>query len=387
MHIALIGLFCAEYPIALANALARSNQVTLFLSMPHLALRFPAVSKFDTWLRERRIVDETISLRLIDHPTTGRYLQKISMAFGLAQSIRELHPDVVHYQSGGTLWFPLAMSRLRRFPLVVTIHDVTHHTGDRPSKAILVSTNFLVSHLSHEIIVHGQHQAEALSRTYRTPRKKVNVVPMGSFPLYKAFWGGETKQDGQVVLFFGRMRAYKGLEVLIKAAPIIAARIPNVRIVIAGAGECESAHRAARERPDLFEIHNRYIPAEEVPNLFQRAALVVLPYLDATQTAVAPLAYLFGKPVVATAVGSIPEIVDDGKTGLLVAPGDELALAKAVATLLEDPKRREAMGQAAAAKVEQDLSWDSIAAKTLAVYNCASEAAKFKREASGAREQ
>ncbi len=380
MRIALIGFFCAEYPIALANALAKSNDVTLFLSLQDLALRFPGVSHFPAWLQERRIVDETVSLRLIDHPAAGDYLRKLRMAYKLVPSIRELQPDVVHYQSGGNPWVPLAMPWLRQFPLVATIHDVTHHTGDWPPKTTLAPTNFLVTRMAHQIIVHGRQQADILSRTYRTPRNKIHVVPMGSFPLYEVFSDGESEGESPVILFFGRLRAYKGVEVLIRAAPLIAARVPHVRIVIAGAGECKAVHKAAAEHPEWFEVHNRFIRADEVPGMFRKSAVVVLPYLDATQSAVVPLAYLFGKPVVATKVGSIPEIVEDGKTGWLVEPGDERGLADAVVRLLLEAETRERMGRAAAAKIKDDLSGDAVASKTLAVYHRARECARTAPE-------
>jgi glycosyltransferase involved in cell wall biosynthesis len=205
---------------------------------------------------------------------------------------------------------------------------------------------------------------------------------MGSFPLYKALSGEEVEQDRPVVLFFGRIRAYKGLDVLVRAAPMIAASIPNVRIIIAGAGDCDIANKATVEQPELFEIYNHHIRADKVPGLFQRSAVVVLPYLDATQSAVASLACLFGKPVVASHVGSIPEIVEDGKTGLLVPRGDEYSLAEAVVMLLEEPKKRKEMGKAAAAKIEEELSWDSISTKTLAVYHRACKVDQSNGEAS-----
>jgi glycosyltransferase involved in cell wall biosynthesis len=155
---------------------------------------------------------------------------------------------------------------------------------------------------------------------------------------------------------------------LIKATPHILAKVPDARIIIAGAGDCPSIHEAANAYPYTFEIHNRFIQADEVGRFFLEASLVALPYQDATQSGIVPIAYLFGRPVVATRVGSIPEVVDDGKTGLLVEPGDEQSLANAVVKLLRDPDTCKSMGKAAAAKLEQDLSWQIIAKKTLQVY-------------------
>ena len=119
---------------------------------------------------------------------------------------------------------------------------------------------------------------------------------------------------------------------------------------------------------ESFEIINEFIPDEEIAQLFQRAKLVVLPYIEASQSGIIAIAYAFKKPVIVSSVGSIPEVVDHGKTGLLVPPGDAKALAEAIIELLKDDRLREEMGNNAFAKMEQELSWDKIAEKTLQVY-------------------
>jgi glycosyltransferase involved in cell wall biosynthesis len=115
-------------------------------------------------------------------------------------------------------------------------------------------------------------------------------------------------------------------------------------------------------------VHNSYIEADKVSALFQRASLVVQPYLEASQSGIVPIAYRHARPVVATRVGSIPEVVEDGVTGLLVQPGDEHALALAVITLLQDDALRQKMGLQASEKLSRDLSWEAIAQKTRMVY-------------------
>lgn len=320
-----------------------------------------------TELRERQILDPAVSLHLINYPT-GRYLRKVGLARDLLSAIRALQPDVVHYQSAADPWVPLAMSRLRRFPLVATIHDASAHPDGWAAYVIQAAKNLFVTRLAHQVIVHGQQQADILIQRCHALPDTVNVIPLGPYEMFKVLASGQITQDGRVVLFFGQLRPHKGIDVLIRAAPLIAARMPDVRIVIAGSGECPAIHRAAAEHPEWFEVHNYFIKAEEVHRHFRRAALVVQPYLEASQSGVLPVAYMFGRPVVASRVGSIPEVVDDGETGYLVEPGDERALAQAVIRLLEDAPLREAMGKAARAKVERDLSWNGIAEKTLAVY-------------------
>ncbi len=103
--------------------------------------------------------------------------------------------------------------------------------------------------------------------------------------------------------------------------------------------------------------------------LFRQASVVVLPYIDASQSGVIPVAYTFAKPVVATTVGGLPEMVDDGCTGYLVPPRDSDALADAVVHLLQHPTLRHALGANAKRKAETEWAPDVIAEQTLQVYH------------------
>jgi len=119
---------------------------------------------------------------------------------------------------------------------------------------------------------------------------------------------------------------------------------------------------------DKFCVINKYIPSREVGVIFEKASVVVLPYREASQSGVIPIAYAFGKPVVATRVGSIPEVVKDGKTGILVPPEDPDALAEAIIFLLKNEVKRKEMGKEAKNYGEEELSWDKAAKKTFLLY-------------------
>jgi glycosyltransferase involved in cell wall biosynthesis len=117
-----------------------------------------------------------------------------------------------------------------------------------------------------------------------------------------------------------------------------------------------------------FEIHEGYAPGDLVPELFQRASLVALPYLSAASSGVLMTAYAFGRPVVATNISGLLEYVQDGVTGLLVAPADVEQLAGAIVRLLSDDILRQRMGENAAHWVNEELSAESVAMQTLKVY-------------------
>lgn len=142
--------------------------------------------------------------------------------------------------------------------------------------------------------------------------------------------------DQPVVLFFGLVRAYKGLGILLQAMN----RLPQARLLIAGEFyqpradyERQIAELGLRER---IHVEDRYIPNEDVPRYFAAANVVVLPYLSATQSGVSKLAYHFDKPVIITNVGGLAEEVEEGKTGYVVPPNDPAALAAAIEKVLTE---------------------------------------------------
>jgi glycosyltransferase involved in cell wall biosynthesis len=178
----------------------------------------------------------------------------------------------------------------------------------------------------------------------------------------------DVKERPGTVLFFGRIWPYKGLDYLIRAEPFITARVPNVRFVIAGRGEDLARYRALMVHPERFELLEGYISDEQRTRLFREASVIVLPYVEASQSGVIPLAYTFEKPVVATVVGGLAEVVEDLRTGCLVPPRDANKLADAVVTLLTNDGLRESCGKNGRRKIETECSPQVVADKTLAVY-------------------
>jgi glycosyltransferase involved in cell wall biosynthesis len=162
------------------------------------------------------------------------------------------------------------------------------------------------------------------------------------------------------VLFFGYVREYKGLPTLIEAMARVA---PGVQLVVAGEiyHHDASHYRALAARAgvgDRVVFLDRFLAAREVACCFATSELVVLPYWEASQSAVVPLAMASGRGVVATAVGGLPDLVRDGETGILVPPRDPGALAAAIACGLD---RAESLGGAARAAAHA-LDWRAAAA-------------------------
>jgi glycosyltransferase involved in cell wall biosynthesis len=127
-------------------------------------------------------------------------------------------------------------------------------------------------------------------------------------------------------------------------------------------------YRKMMNNPERFTVYDEYVPDEKRAQLFRQASVVVLPYTEATQSGVIPVAYSFSKPVVATAVGGIPSQVENGVTGYLVPPRDEKALAGAIVRLLLDRNLRYMLGGNAKRKVTAEASPEVVARDTVAVY-------------------
>jgi glycosyltransferase involved in cell wall biosynthesis len=348
VHVMLIDFNFFAYSTHLASALSELCEVTLML--PDQAPAHCAT-----------LLNPQVHLRWF-HKSRIRYPSNLFMVRSLFKAITDAKPDVVH-QVAWHPWFNLALPLFPRLPLVTTIHDASTHPGDY--RKPFLSWQW---HRASHIIVHAESIRHQMISTHGLDADRVVVIPHGALNFYRAWAEEEVLEQENFVLFFGRISEYKGLQFLIEAEPLISAQVPGVRIVIAGEGEPFDRYERMMVHRDRFIIHNYHIPDEQVASLFQQASVVVLPYVEASQSGVATIAFAFGKPVVATTVGGLPEMIQDGGTGYLVPPRDASRLAEAVVSLLKSPELRRKMGYRAHELAEAGLSWPAIAQQTLEVY-------------------
>ena len=168
--------------------------------------------------------------------------------------------------------------------------------------------------------------------------------------------------DAPVLLFFGYVRRYKGLGVLLNAMPRVRERIPDVRLVVAGEFyEDEKIYRDLVRRLDLDEVVDLradYIPDEEVAAWFGASNVVVQPYVSATQSGVAQIAFHFGRPMILTDVGGLAEVVPHDRAGLVVPPDDAAALSDAIVRYF-DEGLEESLSEGVRAE-RGKYSWDRL---------------------------
>ena len=351
MKAALVSFDFPELCATLANGVGRHADVRLCLPEPEARAASP-------YLRESGALVPFPKPRLRQPAAQARTCLR------LARELRAWDPDVVHLQQG-QLYFNQALGRLGRRPLVVTVHDATCHPGDRLSRKTPQWAMDRAFRRADRVIVHAEAVREAVVRR-GVRRSRIDVLPHPAIGL--AGTAPDAPPAEPVILFFGRIWPYKGLDRLIEAEPLLAERIPGVRIVIAGEGEDLEPYRRRMTDPARYEIHNARISDEDRARLFTRARVVALPYVEASQSGVVPVAYAHGRPVVASAVGGLPEAVADGVTGLLVPPGDPRALADALARVLTEPGLAARMGAAGRSRLLGQAGAEAVGSATVAVY-------------------
>lgn len=197
-------------------------------------------------------------------------------------------------------------------------------------------------------------------------RAEVHVIPHGDEGILASAPIGDASGTDPVVLAFGTITAYKGIDTLCRAWPLVRAEVPDARLVIAGAVSADvdaAGLRSEALRLPGVDLRMGYVPVDDVAGYFARARCVVLPYKRGSQSGVAHLAHTMGRPVVATRVGDIPDVVDDEVSGLLVEPECPHALARALVRLLKDPATAGRLGAQGARNLGDRASWDEVAAR------------------------
>ncbi len=281
----------------------------------------------------------------------------------LLRVLRKIKPDVVHVVAPHE-WNPVLIPIIKVLgrPLIYTVHDPVPHRGAPLRMRI---SHMLITRAADALVVLTRYgRAQLQAQGYDT--RKIFMIPMGVFTALTKTTGYRRSTE-DLILFFGRLEPYKGLEILLSAFSRLRDALPDWKLVVAGTGTLPDV--VDRSGSSSIQILNRYVSDEEVARIMLRARIVVLPYLEATQSAVIATAYAFGRPVIVTRTGGLPEMVIQRKTGLVVPPNDVEALARAIKNLASDPRRLKRMGHCAYSVSRARWSWERIAQIHLAMYD------------------
>ena len=236
---------------------------------------------------------------------------------------------------------------------VFTVHDPVQHPGTHPLSAAEERVFKQWFRRAERFVVHGHALAEELGPI--VGRSRIVVIPHGLTARAEPL----PRPESPSVLLFGRLEQYKGVEVLVEAMRLVWEQRPDVRLVVAGAGE------AARLVPDdeRVSLIARYIPESEIDALLAGTSLMALPYTQASQSGVGLLAIAAGVPIVVSDVGALPELACD--SSFVFEAGNPRALAETLLRHLDDGTEvRRAVLRHAHAR----FSWDRVAQMSTELY-------------------
>jgi glycosyltransferase involved in cell wall biosynthesis len=351
--------FTPPYDHALCAALVRAGARVSLITSPFAYGEVPAP---DGYARRERFYRHVPG-------RAGSPLRRLAKAAVHAPEMlayrRAAGADVVHFQ-----WLDMpSLDRrlLPRAPIVLTAHDLLPREP-RPGQA---RAQRRVYDAVDAVVVHSEYGRRQLVDALGVSAAKVEVVPHGAFahlaaapesaPLPAELRGAQ----GPVVLFFGLLRPYKGVQTLLSAWR----GISGAQLWVVGRPRMPLGPLQAQAPPGVRFVP-RFVPDAEVAACFRRADVIVLPYRRTErfdQSGVLATALAFGKAIVLTDVGGFGEVAGLG-AAQLVAADDPAALHAALAGLLADAEARERLGAAAARAARETYSWDVAGARTLALY-------------------
>jgi glycosyltransferase involved in cell wall biosynthesis len=298
----------------------------------------------------------------------------------IVRMARVLRPAVVHVQAPlSTRKDAVLLLALRRLgpAVVVTAHNAVPHEG----RWIDTLGAWAMYHAADHVVVHNDVTRRAVGARFHIPARRLTVIPHGDYAIFAR--GAPTREaaraalgippDARLIVFFGAVRPYKGLDVLLDAVARLRARRADCRLIVAGTvlvGDV-AAYRQQAARlgiTDAVTFTDRYLAPADAASHLRAADVAAFPYRHVWESGSLRVAIALGCPVVASDVGGVAEIIRDGETGRLVAPNDPEALARVLAETLADLEGAAARAERALAEERRDRSWTEVAARTAALY-------------------
>lgn len=369
MRVSLVdpSAFTPPYDRALAAALARAGAEVELHTSRFLYGPVPGAEGFEVDERFYRGAARAgagskmrLPLKALEHP---------ARMFGAARRL-PAGADIVHWQ---WLTVPILDRYLLRpspVPRLITLH----YPLPPPEEPRALARQRSILDRFDAVVSHTRHGAHRLAADVGLDPERIHVIPHGAMDYLDEIADPEPlapeleEVRGPVVLFFGLLRPYKGIDTLIEAFSRLS--VPGAELWIAGMPRMpiEPLRALADRAPGRVRFMPRFISDAEIPALMRRADLLVLPYREIEQSGVLYTGLAFGKPMILSDVGGFSELGRDHRAARLVAPDDPAALATALGDLLTDELGREQLAAAAAAAAAGAFSWEAIAAQTLDLY-------------------
>lgn len=342
-----------RHVVVLLTHLDRSRYRQTLFAPPETELQVSAVPAIPLAIAPRTsLIPDLRSIRALSIPLRGQF-------------------DLVHAHGLRGALIGVLAARRAGIPSMFTAHNLL---PPMPllSRLILVR----LSHSARKVIAVSQAVANSLY-PLGVPPEKIIVIPNGidlspfdTLPAedFRSRYG--LVRTAPLLVGIGRLSREKGFDIVLDAFARLHALLPDAHLVLAGSGPCEAELHAQAKRQGE-EINARILfsgYAADILPLLQAADVVVIPSRQEGQGLVALEAMAARKPVVASRVGGLMETIRDGETGLLVPPESPEALARAIASLLNDPVRSRSLGEAGRARVETDYLLSRTLARLETLY-------------------
>jgi glycosyltransferase involved in cell wall biosynthesis len=314
-----------------------------------------------------------------------RALRLIYTWMKLTSYLIKLKPDLVQFSKINFPFEALFLAHMERRGLILTqiCHEFELRESTGMFSALILKTySDIYKHFSI-MFFHARENRDRFLQIFPfVSHERTRIIAHGNSGWLLGMKSDDVKilrekyglqDDERVVLFFGLLAPSKGLDDLIDAFALVR-KNSQAKLVIAGyptkyidMGELEAGIAGRGLQQDVI-FDARYIPLEQIRPLMELAIVVIYPYISSTQSGALQVAYTFGRPVIATRVGGLPEVVDDSQSGFLVPVHSPRDLADKITLLVNDAERARQMGEYAYHLSETRFNWDTIAGEMRPVY-------------------
>ena len=313
---------------------------------------------------------------------SDKLVKYIKYLIRLYKYIKKNKFDIIHFQflrRIETESFFFLFLRLVGIKSVYTVHDVSPLNKSKINNLL----NIIIYKSANILIVHSGKNKEMLLEKVSLNPDKIRIVPHGNFNHYvpeKLLTKDEARKyfklnsDEKVLLFFGFIKEYKGLDILLEAMAIVSKTIGNLTLIIAGAVQSERLaeryNKMISELPKEIRViyHSDFIPREKVAVYFLASDALILPYKIISHSGVLHLAYSFGRAIIGTRVGDFEEFIEDGKSGFLAKSNDSVGIAEAIIRFYSNPYSVKKMCSYARNLNDTKFSWTNIGLSMKEIY-------------------
>lgn len=318
---------------------------------------YPELKSLERWIGSDHIF---VVNKPVDHDWDWL---NFKVAWQWMKMLKRQNYDIIH------VTWPL---RYSSFPLyllhkkmVLTLHDPIPHSSNLTLENKL--HRWCAMHLTPHFILLNKVQKDDFIRQYHIDTSRVHLSELSIYTHLQHTAATPPLCNSPYILYIGSIQPHKGIEYLCEAMLPLVAEWKDLRVVIAGKGQFYFDKTKYEHAPNFMFI-NRFITDEELASLITNCLVIVCPYVDATQSGVIMSAFALYKPVIATNVGALPEMVENGRHGILVPPRDSKAIETAVREIMKP-----SVAQQMTENIRHDFStgrhsWKAIAKRMAETY-------------------